>query len=213
MASIIQVLFAFPAFKQQYQPFALQRKHWTTCPASLPAECIDCQMYKLADGLLSGRYSHPSSVENPHSPLASNRSTANFQDGLKPSGFKNLIGQGHAEFSTMRQQDAEEFLSHLLSILRRQARKVSASNLQPTAAFAFGMEQRLQCGECKRVRYRVDPMDVVSVSVPSRELLRGDGEEMNWEEVTIEDCLNGITGREELEYACPACGKQVIASK
>lgn len=31
--------------------------------------------------------------------------------------FKNLIGQGHPEFSTKRQQDAQEFFLHLISVL------------------------------------------------------------------------------------------------
>ena len=42
-----------------------------------------------------------------------------WQVGLKPSGFKALVGKGHPEFATMRQQDAEEFFSHLLTVLRR----------------------------------------------------------------------------------------------
>ena len=42
-----------------------------------------------------------------------------WQVGLKPAGFKALVGKGHAEFATMRQQDAEEFFVHLLTVLRR----------------------------------------------------------------------------------------------
>lgn len=37
--------------------------------------------------------------------------------GIKPHMFKNLIGQGHPEFSTKKQQDAQEFFLHLISIL------------------------------------------------------------------------------------------------
>lgn len=33
---------------------------------------------------------------------------------VRPSAFKALIGRGHAEFSTGRQQDAQEFLQHLV---------------------------------------------------------------------------------------------------
>lgn len=42
-----------------------------------------------------------------------------FQElpGIKPQMFKNLIGQGHPEFSTKKQQDAQEFFLHLISIL------------------------------------------------------------------------------------------------
>ena len=31
--------------------------------------------------------------------------------------FKNLIGRGHAEFSSKRQQDAQEFLLHLINTI------------------------------------------------------------------------------------------------
>jgi len=37
--------------------------------------------------------------------------------GIRPQMFKTLIGRGHPEFSTKRQQDAQEFLLHLLSEL------------------------------------------------------------------------------------------------
>lgn len=31
--------------------------------------------------------------------------------------FKTLIGKGHPEFSTKRQQDAQEFFLHIINIL------------------------------------------------------------------------------------------------
>ena len=33
--------------------------------------------------------------------------------------FKALVGRGHPEFSTNRQQDAQEFLLHLLNMVDR----------------------------------------------------------------------------------------------
>ena len=36
--------------------------------------------------------------------------------GIKPQMFKTLIGRGHPEFSTKRQQDAQEFILHLLNM-------------------------------------------------------------------------------------------------
>ena len=76
-------------------------------------------MRKIADGLLSGRYSHPTS----HAQSTTERGSVAFQKGLRPMGFKALVGKGHAEFATMKQQDSEEFLAHLLEVLRRDARK------------------------------------------------------------------------------------------
>jgi ubiquitin carboxyl-terminal hydrolase 5/13 len=85
---------------------------------------------------------------------------------------------------------------------------------EPTQFFAFGMEQRLQCGVCKRVRYRVDKTDVVSVALPSRE--KGvvvDQGKKEWEEVSLKTCLDTLTAPEALEYACPSCGRNVTAVK
>ena len=79
--------------------------------------------------------------------------------------------------------------------------------------FAFGMEQRLQCGECKGVRYRIDGMDVVSFPVPAREKGKDTDGKVEWEKVKLEECLGVLTGAEALEYACPKCNKNVIAIK
>ena len=53
---------ALPAFQARYQPTAAA--HWASCAQALPAECVACQMHKLADGLLSGRYPHPRPAGN-----------------------------------------------------------------------------------------------------------------------------------------------------
>lgn len=57
-------------------------------------------------GLLSGRYSSPVDGD-----------VSKYQQGIKPSMFKALIGRGHHEFSTKRQQDAVEFLLHLINVM------------------------------------------------------------------------------------------------
>jgi ubiquitin carboxyl-terminal hydrolase 5/13 len=186
MASVMQTLFSLPAFQKRYEPGA-SYLHWTNCSASLSADCVECQMHKLSDGLLSGRYSHPAShiPQHPTDPLAHDSPAPVFQEGVKPTGFKALIGRGHEEFSTMRQQDSEEFLSHLLTVLRRYSHSRppfdSISGPEPTEIFAFGMEQRLQCGECQGVRYRVDRMDIVSVPVTAKEKGKDPDGKTEWE--------------------------------
>ena len=215
MASVMQTLFSLPAFQQRYFPTAAT--HWEACHEQLPASCIDCQMHKLADGLLSGRYSHP----RPHAatPPATPAPTPDaavpvFQEGVRPAGFKALVGKGHEEFATMRQQDAEEFLAHLLSVLRRHARRLGADPAaEPTEVFAFGMEQRLACGECGRVRYRVDACDALGVPVPAKEKGKDEEGRVVYEEVALKACLEMVKGTEALEYQCPGCQKKVIATK
>lgn len=50
------------------------------------------------------------------------------QKGIRLNMFKSLIGRGHAEFSSNRQQDASEFLLHLLSNIERADRAGSDTN-------------------------------------------------------------------------------------
>ncbi|KAL4063737.1 hypothetical protein J3A83DRAFT_4453851, partial [Scleroderma citrinum] len=246
MASVLQALFSLPQFQQRYygeanletsQNYVFERAsiHWTTCTQSLPADCLECQILKLADGLLSGRYSKPHTNPPSSEPLTHTApENVPWQSGLKPAGFKALVGKGHAEFATMRQQDAEEFFGHLLTVLRRFNHQVNSGTqggTEATEAFAFGLEQRLQCLSCSRVRYRVDNMDVLSLGVPAGELSadeHGDGSEQDkptddstgaskgpttirYAPVTLTQCLSlllGLTGQETLEYQCEGgCGK------
>jgi len=68
MASVLQTLFSLSQFRHRYygevnagttQRYVPERAstHWIGCTQPLPADCIECQMFKIADGLLSGRYS------------------------------------------------------------------------------------------------------------------------------------------------------------
>ncbi|CAN0471080.1 unnamed protein product, partial [Hapterophycus canaliculatus] len=66
-------------------------------------------MSKVASALLSGKYSSPL----PASTGESTTGTPTEDDDLvvvAPRMFKHLVGQGHAEFSSGRQQDAAEYM-------------------------------------------------------------------------------------------------------
>lgn len=41
-----------------------------------------------------------------------------YQDGIRPYMFKMLVGKGHPEFQTERQQDATEYLRHLFTFMQ-----------------------------------------------------------------------------------------------
>ena len=211
MASVVQALFSLPDFQSRYLPSVSH--HWQACTESLPATCLQCQMHKLADGLLSGRYSKPQTRPS-ENPLAHDSPTPVFQEGISPASFKALIGKGHNEFATMRQQDAEEFFSHLLSVLRQDAkRRGTQVEGEPTEIFSFGMEQRLQCNECKRVRYRVDSQDSLGIPLPPREKGKDAEGRVLYEDIPLTESLKAVMGAEALEYQCPACNKNVIATR
>lgn len=202
LASVVQSLFSMPEFAARYH-----RPDEALATADQPAEDLETQLRKMADGLLSGRYSHPDSdviasietTEHPH------------QKGLAPAMLKHLIGRGHPEFSTMRQQDAFEFLLHILKLVSQSQRTASASYndvSDPVDAFRFVMEQKLQCQACHKVRYKQDRMENISVAVPIRRISKDPEAGPEFEAVTLEQCLDDFTSVEVVELTCDACGGQ-----
>lgn len=219
MASVLQTAFSLPAFKARYQSSS---QHFQTCQVVAPADCLECQLLKLSEGLESGRYSHPAklpaepSTAIEHQLSADNQDARRFQEGIKPSMLKNLIGKGHEEFATMRQQDAEEFLQHFIQKVEQEAKKRGTSpHDEATRVFEFEMEQRLTCPECNGVRYKTDQAQSLSVPVPCKEIpseVTGDSVK-TYEPVTFETCVDLATATETLEYHCPHCAKSVAALK
>ncbi|PBP16039.1 ubiquitin carboxyl-terminal hydrolase 14, partial [Diplocarpon rosae] len=198
LASSLQCLFSFPQFQERYY---LQNADFPMVED--PAQDLETQLRKLGDGLLSGRYSRPDpDVRTADSKLA-------YQRGLAPAMLKVLIGRGHAEFSTMRQQDAFELLLHLFKFITRSQHKAPLQD--PTESFRFVMEQRLQCLGCKKVRYRADEQDNISIPVPVRKIAKMEGRGADdkadeYEAVTLKECLDIFTGAEIVELKCASCG-------
>jgi ubiquitin carboxyl-terminal hydrolase 5/13 len=208
LASVLQSLFAMPEFADRYNLPNEEPPNTST-----PAEDLETQLRKIADGLLSGRYSKPDGdvIVSEHTPEVPH------QKGLAPAMLKHLIGRGHAEFSTMRQQDAFELLLHLLKLITRSQHPANLKD--PVAAFRFVMEQRLQCLSCKKVRYRTDEQENISIPVPIRripkeakmEVTDGDGKEKekeDFEPVTLKECLDIFTADEMVELTCSSCGSK-----
>ncbi|KAE8348173.1 hypothetical protein BDV28DRAFT_153138 [Aspergillus coremiiformis] len=204
LSSVIQCLFDLPEFQQRYY-------HENEEPpfTQFPAEDLETQMRKLADGILSGRYSRPgiNVIVAPELPEASQRK------GLAPAMFKHLVGRGHEEFSTMRQQDAFEFLLHLFKLISLSKHPGDLSN--PICSFTFAVEQRLQCIRCRKVRYRVDEQDNISISVPAQRLALPDDASptVQFAPVTLFDCLDDSTSEETVDLICPSCGSNDGFSK
>uniref|UniRef100_A0A8C7T1K1 Ubiquitin carboxyl-terminal hydrolase n=1 Tax=Oncorhynchus mykiss TaxID=8022 RepID=A0A8C7T1K1_ONCMY len=80
--------------------------------------------------------------------------TQGDQVGIAARMFKALVGRGHPEFSTNRQQDAQEFLLHFINMVERNCR----SGVNPSEAFRFLVEERIVCQQSQKAKYtqRVD---------------------------------------------------------
>ena len=204
LASTLQCLFSMSDFQNRY--------YHPQDPPSIslaPAEDLETQLRKMADGLLSGHYSRPDTdvIASEYSPEIPH------QKGLAPAMLKHLIGRGHEEFSTMRQQDAFELLLHLLKLITRSSH--TAPLQDPVQSFRFVMEQRLQCISCERVRYRTDEQDNISIPVPVKRKTLVANEESGtekpkdeFEPVTLKECLDSFTAAEMVELTCPSCGSK-----
>ncbi|KAG0306576.1 hypothetical protein BGZ98_002140 [Dissophora globulifera] len=195
MASVLQSVFDLPVFISRYN----DPEHSQICSLP-PGKCLQCQLAKVADGLVSGRYS---------TPVISESGEVQGQDGIAPGMFKALIGQGHEEFSTMRQQDSFEFFQHLVKTITQSERN---GGNDPTKIFEFSNEQRLQCNECKKVRYSRVTTTALTIPVPATKK-RGSDNEEEYESVTLKQCLDAYVATETLPYNCPSCHKNTTANK
>lgn len=199
LASVLQCLFDLPAFQRRYY-----ETNDDLPTVQEPAEDLETQLRKMGDGLLSGRYSKP----DPDAAFSGQDPPAVHQRGLGPSMFKHLIGRGHQEFSTMRQQDAFELFQHLFKLISR-SRHPSPTE-DPTSAFRFALEQRLQCRGCKKVRYSTNEQDNIMIILPMEKEPQKEGEEgpATWKPVSFKRCLDDFTAEEVVELTCSSCGSK-----
>jgi ubiquitin carboxyl-terminal hydrolase 5/13 len=109
----MQVLFTIPEMTQCYN----ENRFLDRGDLSQPDADLKLQLSKLCRGLLSGDYSlGPDWVGEE---LLREEGS---QPGIRPTMFKNLIGKGHPEFSTNKQQDAQEFFLHLVTQIGKEHR-------------------------------------------------------------------------------------------
>lgn len=200
LASVLQCLFDLPAFQKRYFETSEDLPI-----VDAPAEDLETQLRKVADGLLSGRYSKP----DPDAVATGSQDPSTVhQRGLAPAMFKHLVGRGHPEFSTMRQQDAFELFQHLCKLITRS--KHSSPAEDPTLPFRFALEQRLQCRGCKKVRYSTTEQDNIMIILPMERQAHDEGQDgpAPWKPVTLKQCLDDFTAAEVVELACSSCGSK-----
>lgn len=113
------------------------------------------------------------------------------QSGIAPRMFKALVGRGHPEFSTNRQQDAQEFLLHFINMVEVRLHDTSVflsspwhfslifffflpffpqrncrSGPNPSEAFRFLVEERIVCQQSQKAKYTQRVDYIVQLPVP-----------------------------------------------
>nr|CAG4714026.1 unnamed protein product [Naegleria fowleri] len=151
LASVMQTLFSLPEFQKRYYD-----REMSCYTSTSSIDTLSLQMAKLAYGLLSGEYSREEFDEN---------NERRYQEGIPPRSFKSVVGKGHAEFSTMRQQDSVEFYQYLLQLIEREDKRVGFEN-SITHLFNFKVEERIECSESKKVKYTHRKDNLLSLPVP-----------------------------------------------
>uniref|UniRef100_A0A3B5RFN8 Ubiquitin carboxyl-terminal hydrolase n=1 Tax=Xiphophorus maculatus TaxID=8083 RepID=A0A3B5RFN8_XIPMA len=154
--SVMQVLFTVPDFQSTY--VSNIDKIIDEAPSD-PTQDFKTQVAKLGYGLLSGEYSKP--APDPGDEIGASEPRGD-QVGIAPRMFKALVGRGHPEFSTNRQQDAQEFLLHFINMVERNCR----SGPNPSEAFRFLVEEKIVCQQSQKAKYTQRVDYIVQLPVP-----------------------------------------------
>ncbi|XP_022181234.1 ubiquitin carboxyl-terminal hydrolase 5-like isoform X2 [Myzus persicae] len=150
MNSIIQVLFSISDFTDKY--YLGSKDIFEMCQTN-PTENFDVQMAKVAHGLCSGKYSTP--------PPDVVEGKKYWHHGIRPTTFKSLIGKGHSEFASKKQQDAQEFFLYFLSLIERYCQL----SQNPAECFKFNIEERYQCSTTGQIDYTYRPEYCLPLSI------------------------------------------------
>lgn len=150
--SIMQVLFSISDFTDKY--YLGSRNIFEMCQ-NHPVENFDVQMAKMAHGLCSGKYSMPP-------PEVIEGKKKYWHHGIRPNTFKYLVGKGHPEFATKKQQDAQEFFLYIVSLIERHCQHSE----NPAECFKFNIEERYQCSTTGQLKYTYRPEYCLPLSIP-----------------------------------------------
>lgn len=245
MASVMQIIFSMPELEARYKDNASAIARTTL---SDPGEDLLAMMSKLGVGLLSGRYTKPIPLYEKESEdskqLTLSSKTLNDDYGnVRPFMFKNLIGKGHTEFSSARQQDATEFYQHFLEKIEK-AEQQGLKRLHPeggnpndfvntAALFGFEVEERIEDTQSGKVRYMTRLDNVLSLAIDTeaainkeqynqfeeqkkKKMKLGNGNESEPVQLQIpfESCLEAYGKPESIEnFTSPETGAKGIALK
>jgi len=133
IGSILQALFSLPYFREKFQQSA---EYDENCH-----ENFWKQFQRVGHALCSGDYAQPIIAKDS---VGNSVPQGSEQEGISPGLFKSIVSKGHADFQTNQQQDAVEFLLHLLDVIKKEAKKENKEDA--SSSFAFEIEERVQFG-------------------------------------------------------------------
>lgn len=180
MNSVLQVLWTLPELRERYVDRAAEI--FKSAPRDVASD-FAAQFAKVGAALLSGKTGAPPTSEG--DAMNYEQEVVTTEGGLealvqdkedagnsvRPQLFKALAGKGHPEFSSKRQQDAEEYWGHLLEVMARAElgageRLPGASSAPTSQLFKFGVEDRIQCTETGRVAYKAGASTCLGLRIP-----------------------------------------------
>jgi ubiquitin carboxyl-terminal hydrolase 5/13 len=152
MNSIMQLLLSVKPFEDAYGS-----SDELVLSSASPTTDLRCQLTKVVRAMMSGNHSAPlPEVGEPD------------EVGVRPKLLKMLMGEGHDEFSSSRQQDAIEYLYHVFQKLER-AEKAAGSGHHLDGAVEYLVQDRLECMASHKVKYNTNKQDrrkVFSLEIP-----------------------------------------------
>ena len=215
MNSVLQVLMSMPEIRVRY----IERAEavFRSAPAD-PTEDWATQICKLGGSMLSERYSRE----------GMDGEEGREEAGVEPRAFKALVGKGHPEFSSNKQQDAAEYMAEQLLEVMDRAERLCADRIgnpeRPTSClFKLSMEERTEAaggGELAgQVQYKRQAGKTLDLFMPPRPAEQPAGEEQKTKAETkkqkteekelppvdFAQCLAARWGRELVESVA-SCG-------
>jgi len=160
--AVLQLIMAIPAAEEAFTGPATP--HNWPCWGDNLATNLEVQLCKLYKGLHSSRYTQQP-LEHEGEEEAPRRHPGTRTGWLKPLMLRALVGEGHSEFSGYDQQDAAEYLVHLLQLIQRRPEpRVLPSELEK--GFAIEFEDRFLCHRTGEVRYCRRVESLLTLEIP-----------------------------------------------
>jgi ubiquitin carboxyl-terminal hydrolase 5/13 len=166
MNSCLQLLEAVPEWSGPFAQPELAKRLFLSAPSGAGIkEDLLAQTARLFSSLADSRYAAPAdaaavvsaavAATTPAAPAPAPGGACGY---CVPRVMRTLLGKGHAEFSSARQQDAPEFLMWLFGLYERAAARAGkrAEGLPPTLHewFTVTTETRLLCEQSGAVGYK-----------------------------------------------------------